>query len=59
MLFELIEGECIVNPTYKELMNFVALKDDIGKSNTLVRTMMAMLNQPVDQNTRKQIVNCF
>lgn len=54
-----MEGECNVKPSYREFMNFVALKDEIGKSNALVRTMIAMLNQPVDQNTRNQIVHWF
>lgn len=40
-------------------MNFVSLKEDVDKSNSLIRTMIAMINQPIDHNTRNQIVEHF
>ena len=48
MLFKYIENFCIKTVNYKELMNFVALKEDVGKSNDLVRTMMAIIHQNID-----------
>ena len=57
MLF--INNKCIKKPEYKGLLNFVALNSDVEKSNNLVRTLLAMINQPIDQNTRQQIVNKF
>lgn len=38
-------------------MNFVALKDQVSKSNVLVKTMLAMINQKIDLETRRQILN--
>ena len=38
-------------------MNFVSLKDQVGKSNTLMRSMLAMINQEIDLNTRSQIIS--
>jgi hypothetical protein len=37
-------------------MNFVALDSDTEKSNNLIRILLAMINQPIDKNTRGQIV---
>ena len=56
-LLDLVRETCFTKPGYRDLMNFVAITDDVGKSNVLVKTMIAMISQPIDQNTRRQIVN--
>lgn len=57
ILFYLIFSQCVTKSEYKSLLNFVALNGDIEKSNILMRTLFAMINQPIDQNTREQIIN--
>lgn len=56
----LIKSYSAISTTcYKPLMNFIPLKDGVWKSNVLIRTMVAMLNQEIDLCTRRQIVNQF
>ena len=40
-------------------MNFVSLKCQVGKSNNLIRTMLAMINQEIDLGTKRQILLKF
>ena len=40
-------------------MNFVALKSEIEKSEILIKSMLVMINQPISQEIRGQIVKLF
>ena len=58
-MFRMVKNLCDPSLNFRELMNFVPLKGDVWKSNVLVRTMMAMINQEIDIATRRQIVDHF
>mgnify|MGYP006872495567 CR=1 FL=1 len=45
--------------SYKESLNFVQVDKETWKSTSQEMTMNAMLMQPIDTTTRKQIVNCL
>lgn len=55
-LFNLIFGQCVKKVEYKSLLNFVDQKGGSGKSSTLYMTILAIINQPIDLNTRGQII---
>jgi hypothetical protein len=42
---------------HKILPNFIILDTEVGVSNNLVRSMIAMLQQPIDDLARIHIVN--